>query len=623
MVEACDTSPADQCCGVLPCTLCLEWDSYADGTSYGTANFMGSTWEGSVGGHSFLSYWEVPTLPDFYPTPELGSNSIGMSFSALVEATYTMGSPVDEPGREANETQHAESVEAFNIAKSVVSQDQYYAVMGTNPSHFLNPKNTAVEMVSWDDAYAFCIRLNKLPAEVAMGRTYRLPTEAEWEYACRSGATGAYFFGADPANLPTYGWFATNSAGETQELQAKVPNSAGLFDTHGNVWEWTTEANESNGIVRGGAWDSTAAQCRSASRRVVDPTTKANNIGFRVVMVQGPPLPIPQFGECEYVVFVDGEEVLRETCYEGASCRYPGGSVSVISGYDEGTLTWTKYDPRPLPLTVDPDTGCNDFFCGTCRCTCRALCVEVSEVLFYNGIAYATDTYSGELGDTAYSDCEQPVWEGTIGSFTIRLALDRDDYGNCIMRATANGEEATTSIADCENLSGTIELYDGSSFTFSCKGCNECTTVVGDCICGRSLGPTLRLVWSSGNLPVGEGGEFELNYGMHNEPQITCLPWSPGPFPGWRGSQTGNFPLPQGGSKPNSLEVLLPCGCINCGNCIYYRWGAGAEPTQWVQSSYEIITCDCPAILDAHDMEVNDGWGHQVDAIIYELASNC
>ena len=468
MVEACDIAPADQCCGVLPCTLCLEWEVYGEATAYGSASFTGSTWEGSVGGHSFLSYWEVPTLPDFYPTPELGSNSIGMSFSAFVEATYTMGSPVDEPGREANETQHDESVGAFNIAKSVVSQDQYYAVMGTNPSHFLNPKNTAVEMVSWDDAYAFCIRLSKLPAEVAMGRTYRLPTEAEWEYACRSGATGAYFFGADPANLPTYGWFATNSAGETQELQAKVPNSAGLFDTHGNVWEWTTEANEANGIVRGGAWDSTAAQCRSASRRVVDPTTKANNIGFRVVMVQGPPLPIPQFGECEYVVTLDGEEVYRATCYEGASCRYPGGSVGVTIGYDEGTLTWAKHQPRPLALVVDPDTGCNDFFCGTCRCTCECLCVTITTI---------GTVLSGEICNTTYSDCDPPVWEGTVAGYYLLVELGRDDYGNCIITLTADGEEAEPVLATgCSDMSASVTLYDGTIISVVCKQCGACSS---------------------------------------------------------------------------------------------------------------------------------------------------
>jgi hypothetical protein len=537
-----------------------------------------------------------------------------------------MGSPVDEPGRNANETQHVESVEAFNIGLSQVSQEQYYAVMGVNPSYF-EIGNNPVEMVSWDDANLFCVRLSALPDEIAMGRTYRLPTEAEWEYACRSGWTGAYFFGNDPADLPTHGWFTDNSAGQTQRRAYKTPNSSGLYDTHGNVWEWTSENGEASGFVRGGAWDSTAAECRSASRRATAPSTKANNLGFRVVMMQGPPIPIPQIGECEYIITLDGEEVYRAACYEGASCRDPGGSVGVLIGYDEGTLTWTKHEPRPLAVTTDPDTGCNDFFCGTCRCSCRTLCVDVFEVLSVYDTDFAVDTYSGTLTDTAYSDCDPPVWEGTIGSFEIRLALGRDSYGNCIVTATANGEESTASVTGCEDLSGTIELYDGSYFNFRCNDCNNCATVVGDCICGRSLGPTLRVVWASGNGTHGDAPrEFLMHYGMQNEPTITCAPFtaSSTSFPGWRGIVSGGFPMPQGGVHGNALEVIIPCGCIAPARGLYYRWLGGERPDFWVQSFYSEISCDCPAILDGTGMQVYDTWGHQVsNVLIYELESNC
>jgi len=324
------------------------------------------------------------------------------------------------------------------------------------------------------------------------------------------------------------------------------------------------------------------------------------------------------YGECEYVVTFDGEEVYRATCYEGASCRYPGGSVGVTVGYDEGTLTWTKREPRELKLIDDPDTGCRTYFCGTCRCSCRALCVEVREVIEYGFV----DTYSGELTDSAYSECDPPVWEGTIGNFTISLALDRDDYGNCIVRAIANGEEVTISVTGCDDLSGTVELYDGSSFTFRCKDCDQCAEVIENCICERQMGPTLRLVWGSGN---GGTGEFLLTYRMQTEPTISCLPWSPGPFPGYRGSETRAWPLPMGGSRVDTLEVILVCQCIGCASCIYYRWAGGDQPNTWVQASYTVITCDCPAILDvvgAFDM--NETWGFQiVDILIYELESNC
>jgi hypothetical protein len=332
-------------------------------------------------------------------------------------------------------------------------------------------------------------------------------------------------------------------------------------------------------------------------------------------------------GECEYVVTLDGEEVYRATCYEGASCRDPGGSVGVTIGYDEGTLTWAKHEPRPLALTTDPDTGCNDFFCGTCRCSCRTLCVDVFENLFSYGTQYAVDTYSGTLTDTAYSDCDPPVWEGTIGNFEIRLALGRDSYGNCIVTATANGEESIVSVTGCEDLSGTVELYDGSYFNFRCNDCNNCATVVGDCICGRSLGPTLRVVWASGNGTHGDAPrEFLMHYGMQNEPTITCAPFtaSSTSFPGWRGIVSGGFPMPQGGVHSNALEVIIPCGCIAPAEGLYYRWLEGERPDFWVQSAYSIISCDCPAILDGNGMSQYDLWGHQVsNVLIYELESNC
>ena len=86
--------------------------------------------------------------------------------------------------------------------------------------------------------------------------------------------------------------------------------------------------------------------------------------------------------EGEYIVTLDGEEVYRATCYEGASCRDPQGEVAVSVGYLEGTLRWSKYEPRELALIDDPDTGCRTHFCGNCRCSCRALCVTVSEVIY-------------------------------------------------------------------------------------------------------------------------------------------------------------------------------------------------------------------------------------------------
>ena len=232
-VEACDLAPADQCCGALPCTLCLELETYADGISYGTATFGGSTWTGTVGGHDFVSYWERNYLTD----------------------------------------------------------------------------------------------------------------------------------------------------------------------------------------------------------------------------------------ECEYVVTLDAEEVYRATCYEGASCRNPGGSVDVTIGYDEGTLTWAKHEPRPLALTVDPDTGCNDFFCGTCRCSCDCLCVTITEVGIVTG--------QGEICATPYP-CDAPVWEGTVGYYDLSIALGRDHYtGECIITLTANGDEQEpVFVTGCADMSASVTLYDGTTIEVRCKQCS-------------------------------------------------------------------------------------------------------------------------------------------------------
>jgi formylglycine-generating enzyme required for sulfatase activity len=119
-----------------------------------------------------------------------------------------------------------------------VTQAEYERVVGTNPSHFQGEPTCPVEMVNWDEASAFCRKLGDLPQEQASRAEYRLPTEAEWEYACRAGTTTAWYLGDDEGVLKEHAWYNANAGGQTHPVGQKSPNAWGLYDMHGNVWEW-------------------------------------------------------------------------------------------------------------------------------------------------------------------------------------------------------------------------------------------------------------------------------------------------------------------------------------------------------------------------------------------------
>jgi formylglycine-generating enzyme required for sulfatase activity len=161
----------------------------------------------------------------------------------------------------------------FKIGKYPITQEQYQEVMGTNPSYFMHKPQNPVEQVSYDNAVAFCQKLSEIT-----GKNYRLPTNSEWEYACRAGTTTTYYFGDDANQLGDYAWYSENSGFITHPVGQKLPNNWGLYDMHGNVWEWCQS------VPRGGGFDTFSNACRAArlNYRYFEEYCPSN-IGFRVV----------------------------------------------------------------------------------------------------------------------------------------------------------------------------------------------------------------------------------------------------------------------------------------------------------------------------------------------------
>ncbi|MFM9065023.1 MAG: formylglycine-generating enzyme family protein, partial [Pirellula sp.] len=172
------------------------------------------------------------------------TNSIGMKLVLIPKGTFKMGSPESEEGSNGDETQHEVTISKdYYLGVYEVTQAQYEKVMGANPSYFQGEEiegsssNHPVELVSWEDAVEFCKKLSDLPEEKAAGRVYHLPTEAQWEYACRAGSKSRYSFGESSKSLGDYAWFYGNSKGQTHPVGEKKANAWGLYDMHGNVWE--------------------------------------------------------------------------------------------------------------------------------------------------------------------------------------------------------------------------------------------------------------------------------------------------------------------------------------------------------------------------------------------------
>ena len=239
------------------------------------------------------------------------TNSVGMSMVLIPAGEFQMGAPEDEEYGEADETLHRVRItQPFYLGACEVTQSQYAAVMGAEPwkgkkygpwVFVKEGPNHAATHVSRDDAEAFCRRLSKKER-----RVYRLPTEAEWEYSCRAGTTTAFQCGENESSLAEYGWYRENTydVGEryAHQVGQKEPNAWGLYDMHGNVWEWCTDwfsydyydvspvddppgpASGTSRVARGGSWGCDAFRCRSAYRSLLHADTRYDFVGFRVAL---------------------------------------------------------------------------------------------------------------------------------------------------------------------------------------------------------------------------------------------------------------------------------------------------------------------------------------------------
>jgi formylglycine-generating enzyme required for sulfatase activity len=235
---------------------------------------------------------EYPQPPT---APKTQRNSLGMEFVLIPAGTFQMGTNDSDANSNEQPAHTVRITRPFYLGKYEVTQGQWQAVMGNNPSRFTGDPNRPVENVSWEDVQEFVRRLNSREG----GATYRLPTEAEWEYAARAGTTTRWSFGDDASQLGRYAWYEGNAGGQTHPVGQLQPNPWGLYGMHGNVWEWVQDwygtytsgtavdpaglSSGSTRVNRGGSWNNTARNCRSANRNDDTPGNRNDNLGFRLL----------------------------------------------------------------------------------------------------------------------------------------------------------------------------------------------------------------------------------------------------------------------------------------------------------------------------------------------------
>jgi len=228
---------------------------------------------------------ELPTAN----TPPAVNTPFNYPMKNVQGGSFTMGSPTSEEGRDNDECPHAVTVGSFSMGKYEVTQAQWKAIMGNNPSKFAGCDDCPVEQVSWNEVQEFIKKLNG-----KTGKSYRLPTEAEWEYAAKGGTQGRGYKYSGGNTLSAVAWCGENSGSKTHAVGGKLPNELGLYDMSGNVWEWCQDTYKpypgctgsagSDRVNRGGSWFNDAQDCRAAFRINYSPDYRINYLGFRLAL---------------------------------------------------------------------------------------------------------------------------------------------------------------------------------------------------------------------------------------------------------------------------------------------------------------------------------------------------
>ncbi len=255
------------------------------------------------------SYESAPASEGASPGEVREFTNLKIKFCWCPPGTFRIGSDELEVTHKFNEAPVDVTLsKGFWMQQTEVTQQQFSALMGVNPS-FHKGDQHPVDSVNWLEAREFCRRLSELPPEKKTGNNFRLPTEYEWEYACRAGTTTIFSFGSDETGMEDYAWFTKNSLRTTHPVAEKKPNPWGLFDMHGNVSEWcedfygdypsepvTDPRGPESGemrTLRGGGWFYVGENARSCHRDAYAPKTRYIGLGFRIVLTNTPPQTTP------------------------------------------------------------------------------------------------------------------------------------------------------------------------------------------------------------------------------------------------------------------------------------------------------------------------------------------